>query len=299
MRTYSAVKSGNIRMVGRHHSGLSELYYFLVTGSWLRLLGLIAVANVCLNVLFALGYLRMGGVENMQVGSFRQAFFFSVQTFATVGYGAMYPSGTGANLLMAVESVVSLLMQAVATGLVFAKFSHPHARVLFSNVAVVAMRDGKPTLMFRIANERGNHVVEAQLRVAVLRNERTSEDEPYRRVIDLSLLRSESPAFVLSWTVIHIITPDSPLHGMTPALLAEQNFELVVNVSGVDESIGQHIRARYAWGPEDLRFNQRFADILLEDSEGRRVIDFRRFHDTVLAKSNLPPPWPEDIVDAA
>jgi inward rectifier potassium channel len=286
-------------MVGRHRSELSELYYFLVTGSWGRLLGLISLVIVGLNVLFALGYLGVGGVEKMQAGSFRDAFFFSVQTFATIGYGAMYPSGTGANVLMSVESILGLLMQALTTGLVFAKFSHPHARILFSNVAVVTVRDGKPTLMFRIANERGNHVVEAHLNVVAIRNETTSEGEDFRRVIDLPLMRSESPAFVLSWTVIHEITADSPLHGMTPELLAEQNFELLANVSGLDESVGHHIHARYGCGPEDLRLNQRFADILIDDSEGRRMIDFRRFHDTIPTTSKLPPPWPEKIADAA
>jgi inward rectifier potassium channel len=286
-------------MVGRHRSELSELYYLLVTGSWGRLLGLLALAIVGLNVLFALGYLGVGGVEKMRPGSFHDAFFFSVQTFATIGYGAMYPSGTGANVLMAVESTFALLMQALATGLVFAKFSHPHARILFSNVAVVAIRDGKPTLMFRMANERGNHVVEAHLKVVAIRNETTSEGEEFRRVIDLQLIRSESPAFVLTWTVIHIITEDSPLHGMTPELLAEQNFEILANVSGLDESVGHHIHARFAWSPEDLRFNQRFEDILIDDSEGRRIIDFRRFHSTIPTTSTLPPPWPRKIADAA
>ncbi|MCI0572749.1 MAG: ion channel, partial [Myxococcaceae bacterium] len=197
-RIFDSVSSGAMEVLGKRPAALVDIYYYLVAGSWWRLLATFGLAYLLFNGLFALGFVWVGGVENARPGSFRDAFFFSVQTFATIGYGAMYAKGTNANLLVTVEALMALLTQALATGLVFAKFSRPRARVLFSRVAVISERNGQLTLMFRVANERTNHVVEAQMRVALLREERTREGERLRRIIDLPLVRERSPMFILT-----------------------------------------------------------------------------------------------------
>ncbi|MGZ3460334.1 MAG: ion channel, partial [Archangium sp.] len=236
-RALAPLSSGLI-MLGARRAGLRDIYYYFVSGSWWRLLGAFVVTYLSINLLFACAYLAAGGVQNVAPGSFADPFFFSVQTFATIGYGGMFPTGLAAHLLVTGESMLGLIYVAMGTGLVFAKFSRPRARVLFSKVAVIAPRNGVPTFMFRAANERVNHIVEAQMTVALLRTEHTLEGERIRRIIDLPLVRSQSPVFMLSWTVMHPVTPDSPLFGATPESLAEQQAEVIVTLTGMDEAMG-------------------------------------------------------------
>src|SRR4029077_8819838 len=134
-------------------------------------LGVIALGYLVANALYAVAYELVGGIENAKVGSFGDAFFFSVQTMGTIGYGAMYPKTLAANMLVVSESLVSLILTALATGLVFAKFSRPNARIVFSDYAVICPFNGVPTLMFRIGNERGNAIVDAQIRAIATRTE--------------------------------------------------------------------------------------------------------------------------------
>ncbi|PTL82973.1 ion channel [Vitiosangium sp. GDMCC 1.1324] len=271
--------SAGLVILGGRRAGLRDVYYFFVSGSWWRLLGAFVVTYLTLNLLFGAAFLTVGGVQNATPDSFADHFFFSVQTFATIGYGAMFPTGLAAHLLVTVESMLGLMYVAVGTGLVFAKFSRPRARVLFSSVAVITPRNGVPTLMFRAANERNNHIVEAQMKVAILRTEDTLEGERIRRIIDLPLVRSQTPVFTLSWTVMHSITPDSPLYGATPESLAAQQAEFIISLTGMDAVMGQSIHARHSLLDTDLVWNARLVDILRTDSEGRRVMDYTRFNE--------------------
>src|SRR5437867_11613586 len=199
---------------------LGDLYHRLISSSWPRLLMLVAVAFVGVNTLFALGYLLgRDAIENARPGSFADAFFFSVQTMATVGYGKMVPRALYANVLVTVEVLMALMGLALVTGLTFAKFSRPTARVLFSRRAVIAPQDGVPSLMFRMANARGNNIVEAQVHVVLARNETTAEGVEMRRFYDLDLTRRQSALFTLSWTAIHPLTEASPLRGLTTSAL--------------------------------------------------------------------------------
>lgn len=268
--------------IGLRRQPGKDLYHYLLTASWGKLFVLVVIAYVTSNSLFASGYLLEGDViENARPGSFLDAFFFSVQTMATIGYGKMAPLTTLANALVASEALVGMLGLAVVTGLVFAKFSRPTARVLFSRVAVVAPYDGVPSLMFRMANERASQIVEAQLHAVVLRDETTAEGEPVRRAHDLRLRRSRSAVFALTWTAIHPITPDSPLHGEDPASMLAKRADLVVSVTGFDESLSQSVHARHGYGPSDLVWGARFEDILGQLPDGRQAIDYRKFHDVV------------------
>ena len=257
-----------------------DLYHFLLTSSWPRLLAVLVLAFVGANVVFALAYVDLpGSIENARPGSFADAFFFSVQTMATVGYGKMVPATVAANVLMTIEVVVGLVGIALFTGLAFAKFSRPTARVLFSSRAVIARFDAIPSLMFRMANARGNTIVEAQIHVVLARNETTAEGVRMRRFHDLDLARRQSALFALSWTAIHPITPTSPLHGATRESLAAAEAEIVVSLLGLDEQFSQTVHARHRYAAADIVWNARLADILFRD--GRREIDYTRFHDVV------------------
>jgi inward rectifier potassium channel len=258
-----------------------DLYHLLLVSSWLRLLAVLVLAAVAANALFAVAYLLVGGVENARPGSFADAFFFSVQTMATIGYGRMVPQSLAANVLVSVEALSGLLGFAMVTGIVFAKFSRPTARVLFSRVAVITRRDGIPSLMFRMANERGNNIVEAQVHVVLARNETTAEGEEIRRFYDLEMARRQSALFTLTWTAIHPITDASPLHGATATALAAADAELIVSLIGFDESFTQTVHARYAYAAGDLVWGARFADILSRGPDGRRHVEYARFHEVV------------------
>src|SRR5262249_25294121 len=158
-----------------------------------------------LNAVFACLYLAIGGVGNAKPGSFADVFFFSVQTMGTIGYGQMFPQSFLANCLVVVEAVLGLLVTAVATGLGFTKFSQSTARILFSRHVTITPWDGVPTLMFRVSNERGNQIIEAQLRVVLIRTEKTREGVTFYRMVDLPLTRDRSPAFTRSWSCMHVI----------------------------------------------------------------------------------------------
>jgi inward rectifier potassium channel len=270
-----------LRVVNARPPGLRDLYHILLRTSWARLFVFAALSYLAINAIFGLAFYLVQGVSNAH--TYADAFFFSVQTFGTIGYGTMSPESTGAHLLVTAEAFGSLFINAVVTGLAFAKFARPTARVLWTKVAVISDREGVPTLMFRVANERLNHVVEATIRAAVIRAEVTKEGETLRRVIDLPLLRSSTPTFILTWTVMHQITKDSPLFGMTPEKLAKGQMEVVLTLTGLDETLGQTINARASFLPSEVLFARRFGDVISTDAVGR-VLDYARFHDTVEAR---------------
>lgn len=259
-----------------------DLYHRLISGSWSQLLVVLALTFFGANAFFALAYLAGGSaIENARPGSFADAYFFSVQTLATIGYGKLAPITTYANVLVSIESFLGLLGLAIATGLIFAKFSRPTARVLFSCVAVVGPRDGVRSLMLRIANERASQIVEAAVHAVLVRNETTVEGEQVRRFYDLELNRRNSAIFALSWTVIHPITESSPLAHATAESMAADESEILVSVMGLDAALNQTIHARHDYAAEDIVWNARFVDILGRTADGRRRLDLSRFHETV------------------
>ena len=239
-----------------------------------------AMGYLVVNAVFALVYTWTGGIANARPGSYSDAFFFSAETLGTIGYGVFAPQSFPAHVVATLENMVGLLLLAMFTGITFAKFSRPKARVIFSDVAVVAPRDGMPTLSFRVANERVNHVVQATLRVTLVRSEETAEGERFRKMFDLPLARSESPAFVLTWTALHPIVEGSPLAGVTPESFAEGRMEILVTFTGWDETLAQTIYARQSYVAAELRWNHRFRDVIRLTSEGAREVDYARFHET-------------------
>lgn len=273
-RRYDVVRKGLT------HSKWRDYYHLLLTLDWPQFFVLTVASYIATNALFALLYLAGGDcIKNARPGSFMDAFFFSVQTMATIGYGALYPSTDYANLLVAIEALIGLLGVAMGTGLMFARFSRPTARVLFSGVAVIAPHNGVPALMLRVANERRNQILEAQVGVSLLRDEITAEGHFMRRFYDLKLLRSQTRSFALSWMVIHEIDESSPLYGVTPESMAQTETDIVVTITGIDETASQTVHARHYYITEEVLWNMRFVDIFTKKSDGRRMLDFTRFHD--------------------
>ncbi|MDJ0733050.1 MAG: ion channel [Nostocaceae cyanobacterium] len=267
---------------GVSNSKWRDPYHLLLTLSWSKFLGLLSLAYLLVNTLFALAYLAGGdGIENARPGNFLDAFFFSVQTMASIGYGAMHPKTLYVNIIVTIEAFWGLVAIAMATGLIFARFSLPKARVMFSHVAVISPYHGLPTLMFRVANERHNWILEAQIRVTLLRSEITKEGEVMRKFYDIPLARSQSPLFALTWVVMHPIDKNSPLYGISKEDMIEDDMELVVTLTGLDEHLSQTIHARHSFIAEEILWNHRFVDILSRTRDGRRSIDYSHFHDVM------------------
>ncbi len=248
---------------------------------WAFFLGLAAFFGL-INLVFTGLYLaEPHGLSNVRPGSFVDSFFFSVQTFTTLGYGQVTPITIYTNTVATLEAFAGVMNIALAAGLVFARVSRPRARVLFSGPAVITPYEGMPTLMFRLANQRGNQIMEAEINVSLARQHVTREGLVMRRFDTLNLIRRKTPLFALSWTVMHPIDENSPLHGATRASLIEQQAEIVVLVSGTDETYGAKIYARHSYIPHDIHWNKRFADILSLGADGRRVLDLVHFHDVL------------------
>jgi inward rectifier potassium channel len=259
-----------------------DLYHRTLTITWPGFFAIGAATYIVANIIFAALYLlQPGSIAQAHPGSFADAFFFSVQTMATIGYGVMSPATVYANLLMTLETAVGLMFVAITTGLVFARFSRPTARVLFSSVAVVGPYNGVPTLSIRIANQRKNQMLAAEVSMTLVRDEVSDEGELSRRFYDLALVRDRSPVFALTFRVMHPIDANSPLHGLNYETLAEQHAEIVVIAGGVDETLVQPVNARTSYLPHEILWSHRFVDIFGWTEDGRRAIDYRRFHDTV------------------
>ncbi|MGC1307937.1 MAG: ion channel [Phormidesmis sp.] len=269
-----------IERIGDPHSYWGDIYHLLLTMPWPTFIGLTSLLYLLVNALFAFAYSLGGGIATVGENEpqyFLELFFFSVQTMASIGYGAMYPDSLYAHWLVVIESLVGLFFIATTTGLVFARFSLPTARILFSNVAVIAPFNGVPTLMFRAANKRKNYILEAQLWVTLVRDEYSSEGDFMRRFHDIQLVRSHTPVFSLSWTAMHQILPGGLLDGDTAESLRRDRAEIIVTLTGLDETLAQTIHARHTFIADDIHWEHRFADILLTGRHGRRVIDFNQF----------------------
>jgi inward rectifier potassium channel len=272
--------SGKLVVLGGRRGGLTDLYHGVMQMPLWGLLLLLAAVYVGLNLIFAGLYLAdPRGVSGMRAGDFADAFFFSVQTLSTVGYGAMSPVGRYANLVVTLECFTGLVLVAVTTGVIFARVSKPTARVLFSQVATVTLFDGTPHLMFRAINERSNQILEAEVSLNLARQVITAEGRVWRRFADLAVTRRRSPLFALSWTIMHTLDESSPLFGATADSLRADQAEIIVVISGVDDTFAQRIHARHTYSAEEIVWDKEFENVLSVEPDGRWVLDYRRFHE--------------------
>jgi inward rectifier potassium channel len=275
-----ALTSGRSAITIGQQSRLRDIYHLLLTMPWWAFFTWMAVAFVSLNAVFAAIYLvDPNGIANARPGSFVDSFFFSVQTIGTLGYGVMAPRTLYANIVVTVETFIGVANIALSTGLIFARFSRPTARILFSRVAVITLFQGVPTLMFRAANQRGNQILEAEVSLSWSFSTATQEGNSMRRFQELRVAKSRSPLFALSWLVLHPIDSTSPLWQATPESLAASESEFVVVISGNDQSFAQRIFARHSYLAEEVVWNRAFVDILKFGRDGELVVDYTRFHD--------------------
>jgi inward rectifier potassium channel len=257
-----------------------DLYHHFMTVSWPRLFGTIAALFLGFDFLFGCLYrLVPGSIANLNPPGFAGAFFFSVETLATVGYGDMHPDTLYGHTVAMVEMFVGLMMLALVTGLMFARFSRPRARFLFARYAVVRPVDGRRTLMFRAANARQNVVQEASAQLRMVCDVVSSEGLRLRRITDLALVRSSQPVFSIGWTIMHLIDESSPLAHETEESLGRSRVSLILSVSGTDETTGHVLIAREEYPSAAILWNKGFRDVLEVAADGTLHMDFTKFHD--------------------
>lgn len=270
-----------------------DLYHHFMTVSWPRLFATIAAFFMLFDLLFGCLYdLVPGCIANVNPPGFLGTFFFSVETLATVGYGDMHPQTLYGHVVAMIEIFIGLMMLALITGLMFARFSRPKARFLFAKVAVVRPLDGKLTLMFRAANARQNVVQEASAQLRMLRDDVTVEGVRFRRLTDLALVRSQHPVFALGWSLMHVIDERSPLRGESAESLSRAGTSFILTLSGTDETTGQVLMARAEYPASAMRWNAAFRDMLEPQADGTLHMDYRHFHEV------YPLPAPANEPDA-
>ena len=257
-------------------------YHAMLSLGWRGFLGVILGYYVVVNVAFgALYALNPSSIANLPAGGVGSAFFFSVETFATVGYGVMAPQTPYGHIVANVEIFVGLLSTAVITGLLFVRFSRPRPSVMFSRHLTISPYDGLPTLMARIGNRRAGAVLQVEARLVLIGKYRTQEGYEHWRAVDLALTRPRGHMLTLSWMVMHRIDDTSPLHGVTVEQLVEMDAQLIVSFTGTDQTLAAPVHAMRAYDPPDLLWGHRFGDMLRVDAGGRTHIELARFDDVV------------------
>lgn len=265
----------------RRQSKWQDFYHASMTSPWWQFIAWSAAAFLLVNVIFALLYaVHLDSVGNVPPGKPWFVFFFSVETFATVGYGNMYPKALYAHVIATMESYTGLLYSAVITGLAFARFARPRARIIFAKQAVIGRHEGQMMWMTRVANERHNHINGAEAKLWLVRTAVNEEGQTFRRYTELALRHKSNPMFVLNWTIMHPITRNSPLYGMTAEDWAQEDFLFVLVLEGTDETIGQNINARHTYHHKEVRWYEQFADMIETTRDGKNIINFQRIHDT-------------------
>ena len=257
-----------------------DVYHLCMSVSWPVFFAGFAATLLVVNTVFAVLYwLGDAPIANARPG-FEDLFYFSIETLGTVGYGAMNPQTRYGHIIATIEIFTGIALIAVMTGLVFSRFSRPRSRVVFADVLVAGLHDGKPTLMLRMANQRYNMIAGATAKLWLTRVEETLEGVRMRRVRELKLERPENPMFALSWTIFHVMDETSPLKAADAQMLAQAEASFVVTFTGHDESSGQPMLARRGYTHDALRWGHRYVDVLASDEEGRTHIDYTKFHDT-------------------
>ena len=260
-------------------------YHSLLTMSWWKFNFNIFIFFLGINALFALAFVLIG-VESLP-GSipgnvlqfYLDAFFFSIQTFTTVGYGVLSPQGTLANSVASLCAFVGLLSFALATGLLFARFSRPTARIIFAENVLITPFQEASALMFRIANARKNQLIELEVKILYSRLE-YSNGRHVRRYYPLPLVRNKVVFFPLHWTVVHKIDENSPLYGVTQSRLEEEMAEFLILLTGIDETFSQPVHARSSYRFDEIKWNVKFSDMFFVNKDNQLSIDMQKLSDT-------------------
>lgn len=269
---------------GRRRQLFSDTYVELMDATWPKMVGIFLTIFLVINTAYALAYFGLAnlwhgeGIIHAHPHDFLDYFFFSVQTLATIGYGGMSPQGILTNLLVTLEAVTGFSFYALMTGLVFARFSRPTARLTYSNNAVINNDLGSSHFSLRMINDRGNRIVDAQATLVMLRDEIIADGSTLRRYHDLPLVRSKIPIMQLSWSLFHKIDESSPLFGATIDSLIAQNAEIIISMVGLDESLYSTIHSRFSYIADDIHFDRSFEGIVQRTPDNTVEIYYDKIH---------------------
>jgi inward rectifier potassium channel len=266
-----------LRKRGVARFDLRDRYHLLAAASWPAFALTAFVVVVALNVIFALLYaLRPGAVQNLATGDVVHAFFFSLETLSTVGYGEMAPASLYGHVVSSIEILIGMTFMAIFTGILFVRFSRPKAKILFPDNIVVTAHNRKPTLMVRIANGRLTMLTHASAKLTVMVTETTHEGQSFRRVYDLALVRENLPIFPLTWTLMHVVDETSPLYGLGPEDLEARQARVFLTIEARDAAIGAQVHDVFGFEPQQIRFGMRYSDALLAGEAGSIVADIAK-----------------------
>jgi inward rectifier potassium channel len=260
----------------------ADISHRCMTASWPSFIAGVVVVFIVFNAAFGLLYwLGDEPVSNVARNDYLDYLYFSIETLSTAGYGDMHPQTHYGHFIAAIELFTGIFSMSLMTGLIFARFSRPNARLLFADNPVISEHEARQTLMIRLANERHDIIANATARLWVFKDIVSKEGLPFRRFYELALTRNESPALALSWTLFHTLDEQSPIYGFDADGLAAANVSLVVVVSGYDVVAAQTVHARKTYDHPDIRFGHRYAEILGNTEDGRLRVDYGRFHATI------------------
>jgi inward rectifier potassium channel len=257
-----------------------DSYHWVLSLNWPQFALFLLATYVFLNLIFATLFFIGGGIADMTPGSFPQAFFFSVETLATVGYGHNYPATLYGHIIVTIEIFLGTIWFAVITGLIFVRFSRPTARILFSKTILIGNHDGRPTVMFRVANLRHTSMVDAQFSLLLSRDERVREGEDIRRFHPLKVYPERMPRFPAALTIRHTIDEQSPLRGETAETLEKSDTFLVASVASVETVMAAIVQSQEDYSWSDIRWGERFVDIYKVVDNGKLEVDYGRIHET-------------------
>ncbi|RZK60323.1 MAG: ion transporter [Pedobacter sp.] len=287
-RMMNADGTSNVKRIGRPIFSSNDTYNWLISMSWRKFMFIILMAYLAINILFASIYVLIG-IENLHGAPgittrdhFFDAFFFSAQTISTVGYGHISPVGFLTSCIAAFESMLGLLAFALATGLLYGRFSRPNAKIIYSKNMVVALYKEITGLMFRLANGRNNQLIEIEVQMVFTINQ-VVDGKKTRRFLPLELERNKIGLLSLSWTVVHPIDEKSPLFGMTKEEMMEGETEVLILLNAFDDIFSQTVHSRASYLDEHILFKHRFSPILSQDEEGITTLDLSKLSDTILA----------------
>jgi inward rectifier potassium channel len=258
-----------------------DIYQWLLSLRWPAFAGFVAAVYIALNLVFAVLYfLNTESIAGIRPGSFSEAFFFSVQTLATVGYGHLYPQSLYGHIVTTVEIMSGMFLLAVMTGLIFVRFSRPAARIVFSRSIVIAPFNGKPSLMLRVGNLRQQSMVEVEFRIMYSRDEPIVEGDDFRHFYHLKLAFERVPAWPAALTLRHTIDESSPLFGQSMESLERQRAVFIASIVGIDPVIAASVHTQQNYEAADVRFDERFVEIYSQGTDGRLTVDYGRLHNT-------------------
>lgn len=280
-------KDGSFNIRRRGIAGIAGSFYFhLVNMTWRRFLALVLAAYLAVNTAFATIYYLLGrdalhaAEGDLALTPFQLAFFFSVQTLTTVGYGSIYPLGLPAHIVSAIEAAMGLMAFALATGLLFARFSRPSAQMVFSDQMVVAPYKDITSLQFRVANRRSNVLMELDADMMLMTVEAGADGQLKRNFVELPLERRHVFFLALSWTVVHPINESSPLWGKTPEDLERLQAEIIILIKSFDDSFSQVVHSRVSYRWDEVEWSARFVPAFEVAPEGHLVLDLSKMSNT-------------------